>query len=272
MNTDDIMQIALDLAGLTDIPPDSGILTAGNNIKRVLLGLDIDVADLLLAKQLGTDLVIGHHPVTGSPYVNFSRVMLRQIDCMVSQGVPVNKAQRALAKRKETVEIARQLGNYDRVAQAAQLLGLPFMNIHLPADIITEHIVTAHLQDRLGDRPKATVKDVLLALKELPEYGRALTEPVIRAGAPDYYAGRIFVAMAGGTSGGAAVAKAYFEAGVGTLVVMHMPEPDIKEIREQNLGNLIVAGHVASDSVGLNKLIAVLEECGLEVVRINGII
>lgn len=272
MNTDDIMQLALDLAGLAQRPPDSGILVAGDKIKKVMIGLDIDVTDLLLAKQLGVDLVMGHHPVAGGPYVDFSQVMLRQIDCMVSQGVPINKAQRALAKRKEAVEIAHHAGNYDRVGQAAQLLGMPFMNIHLPADIITDHIVAGHLQDALGDQAKATLKDVLHTLKEIPEYRHALTEPVIRVGSPEYYAGRIYTAMAGGTSGGAAVVKAYFEAGVGTLVVMHMPEADIREIREHNLGNLVVAGHMASDSIGLNKLIAVLEKQGLQIIRSNGIV
>lgn len=272
MNTTDIMRLALDMAGLTEVPPDSGILVKGDNIKQVIIGLDIDVTDLLLAKQLGVDLVIGHHPVTGSPYVNFSKVMLRQIDCMVSQGVTINKAQRALAKRKESVDIAHHVGNYDRIMQAAKLLGLPFMNIHLPADIITDNIVTGFLQDKFGGQPKATLGNVLNALKEIPEYRYALTEPVIRAGSPEYYAGKIYVAMAGGTSGGAAVAKAYFEAGVGTLVVMHMPEPDIKEIREHNLGNLIVAGHIASDSIGLNKLIAALEDQGLKISRLNGIV
>lgn len=271
MNTSEIMQIALDLAGLTEVPPDSGILVAGDNIKKVLLGLDIDSTDLLLAQQLGVDLVIGHHPVAGSPYVNFPQVMLRQIDCMVSQGVPINKAQRALTKRKEVVDIAHHVGNYDRVLSAAQLLGVPLMNIHLPADIITDNIVAGHVRDKLGDQPKALLSDVLHVLQAIPEYQHALTKPVIRVGSPDYYAGKIYVAMAGGTSGGAAVAKAYFEAGVGTLVVMHMPEPDIREIREHNIGNLVVAGHLASDSIGLNMLAAALEQRGLEVIRGNGI-
>jgi putative NIF3 family GTP cyclohydrolase 1 type 2 len=272
MNTHEIMNVALELAGLSEIPPDSGILVPGDKIKKAMIGLDIDTPEILLAKQLGVDVVIGHHPAAGNPYVNFSKVMLRQIDCMVSQGVPINKAQRALAKRKESVDIAHHVGNYDRASQAAKLLHMPYMNIHLPADIITNNIVSGYLYDRLGDKPKAMLKDVVAVLQELPEYQWAMTEPVIRIGSPDYYAGKIYVAMAGGTSGGAAVAKAYFEAGVGTLVMMHMPEPDIKELREYNLGNLIVAGHVASDSIGLNKLIAALEGQGLEIIRINGIV
>jgi putative NIF3 family GTP cyclohydrolase 1 type 2 len=226
----------------------------------------------MLAKQLSADLVIAHHPASGSPYVNFSKVMLRQIDSMVSQGVPINKAQRALAKRKEAVDISHHVGNYDKVMQAAKLLEMPYMNIHMPADIITNNIVSGHIADRLGDQPKATLQQVLDVLMEIPEYKCALTKPVIRVGAPDFYAGKIYVAMAGGTSGGAAVAKAYFEAGVGTLITMHMPEADIKELREQNLGNLIVAGHIASDSIGLNKLIAALETRGLSITRLNGIV
>lgn len=272
MNTEEIMHVALDLAGLDEVPPDSGILVQGTNIKKVMFGLDIDTADILLAKQLNVDAVIGHHPAAGSPYVNFPQVMLRQIDYMVSQGVPINVAQRALSKRKETVDIAHHVGNYDRIAQAAKLLGIPYMNIHLPADIVTNNIVTGCIFDHLGDKPKAILKDVLDVLAKIPEYKHALTEPVIRVGTPDCYAGKVYVAMAGGTSGGAAVAKAYFEAGVGTLITMHMPEADVKELRELNMGNLIVAGHVASDSIGLNKIIDVLESRGLEIIRINGIV
>ena len=67
-------------------------------------------------------------------------------------------------------------------------------------------------------------------------------------------------------------AKAYFEAGIGTLIVMHMPEDVLDAIREQNIGNIIVAGHMASDSVGINKLIAKWEEEGIEVIRCSGVV
>ncbi|MGI6552044.1 MAG: hypothetical protein ACOX37_02850 [Bacillota bacterium] len=67
-------------------------------------------------------------------------------------------------------------------------------------------------------------------------------------------------------------ARAYFEAGVGTLVVMHMPEEVIKAVKEQNLGNVIVAGHMASDSVGINGIIRVLEQKGLVITRMSGVI
>jgi len=78
--------------------------------------------------------------------------------------------------------------------------------------------------------------------------------------------------MAGGTNGGAKVMQAYFDAGVGTLVLMHIPEDALKAVKEQGIGNVIIAGHMASDSVGINRLIAALETRGLEVIRTGGIV
>jgi hypothetical protein len=86
-------------------------------------------------------------------------------------------------------------------------------------------------------------------------------------------AGRVAVGMAGYTNGGMDVLRAYFDAGVGTVLMMHFPEADLKEAREQKLaGNLIVTGHMASDSIGINVYLDELERRGLEVVRTGGII
>jgi len=52
MNTEEIMGLSLKLAGLKDVPEDSAIYTSGNNIRKVLFGIDAGVPELLLAKQL----------------------------------------------------------------------------------------------------------------------------------------------------------------------------------------------------------------------------
>jgi methylmalonyl-CoA mutase cobalamin-binding subunit len=46
----------------------------------------------------------------------------------------------------------------------------------------------------------------------------------------------------------------------------------IKAVREQNIGNIIVAGHMASDSIGINLIIKALETRGMEVIRMSGVI
>jgi len=272
MNTEEILQAALDAAGLSEAPADSGIIIPGKKIKKVVFGVDMEAAEILIAKQIGADAVITHHPKGGAPMVNLYKVMENQIDRMVEAGVPINKAQKALKERMEQVDINLHVSNYDRAVSAAKVLGMPFIAIHSPADKLAERKVQAHLNQALEGMGKATLKDVLDALEQLPEYAKAVTKPVIRVGAEKSFAGKVFVTMAGGTSGGAKVAKAYFEAGVGTLVVMHMPPETIKAVKEQGIGNVVVAGHMASDSVGINEVIRALEAKSLEVIRMSGVI
>lgn len=272
MNTKEIMDIALQLAGLDEIPPDSGIIVQGENIKKVAIGVDMELSEMLLAKELGVDLVITHHPTGGSPRIDLHKVMDNQIDRMVEAGVPINKAQKALSEKKAEIERGFHVTNYDRAVSAAKLLDIPFIGIHSPTDLLVERKVQGLLDEKLGDNPKATLQDVIDTLESLLEYRKTLAKPKITVGGKSDYAGRVLVTMAGGTGGGKNVAKAYFEAGVGTLVVMHMPEDVIKAVKEQNIGNVIIAGHMASDSVGINEFIKALEKKGLEITRMSGVI
>ena len=272
MNTKDIMDVAIGLAGLSEVPADSGIQLEGEDVKKILIGVDMETPEILLGRELGVDLVISHHPNSDSARINFHKVMDRQVDKMVEYGVPINKAQKVLAKRIEEVALGTHVSNYDRASSAARLLKMPFMNIHLPADIIGENIVQKHLDDYTASRPKATCGDIVEALKKIEVYRDAVAGPVIRVGSESSYAGKVIVLFAGGTNGGTDVFKAYFEAGVGTIVCMHVPDGVRKAVAEQNIGNVIVAGHMASDSIGLNKIIEALEDKGLEVQKMAGIL
>ena len=271
MNTEDIMKIALDLAGLESQPEDSGISVPGEDIKKVLMGVDMETPELLVAKEIGADCVISHHPKAGMQILDFHKVMERQIDKMVSFGVPINKAQKALEKRKSVVDLNNHVRNYGRFDTAAKLLGISYMNIHMPADIIGENAVQHHLDEVFSGRPKASLDDVIEAIGFMDEYKKSLSKPIIRVGKGKDYSGRIAVLMAGGTNGGAEVFKAYFEAGVGTIICMHVPEDVREAIAAQNIGNIIVAGHMASDSIGLNRIADAIEAAGVEVVRGFGI-
>lgn len=270
MNTKEIMDIALKLAGLDEIPADSGIIVEGDNIKKVAIGVDMELSEMLLAKELGVDLVITHHPTGGSPRLDLHKVMDNQIHRMVAAGVPINKAQKALSEKKGEVERGLHVSNYDRVVSAAKLLKMPFMGVHSPADLLAERKIQALIDEKLDQN--STLQDIIDVLETLPEYQKTLAKPVVRVGSKDDFAGRVFVTMAGGTGGGKNVAKAYFEAGVGTLVAMHMPEDVIKAVKEQNIGNVLIAGHMASDSVGINEFVKALEEKGIEIIRMSGVI
>lgn len=208
----------------------------------------------------------------GTTRSQFPEVMKRQYNKMVEAGIPINRAQKALAKKIGQVERAGHAGNYDQAWSAARLMNMPFMGIHSPTDVLAERAVEAKLAERLGDNPRTTLQDIIDALNEMPEYQKTLSKPVVRVGSPKDYAGKPLVIMAGGTNGGVDVIKAYFDAGIGTTISMHMPEDVITAVKEQNIGNIIVAGHMASDSIGLNIFITALEERGLEVIRMSGVI
>ncbi|MBI2001933.1 MAG: hypothetical protein HYY88_13430 [candidate division NC10 bacterium] len=272
MTTEEIMRVALDLSGLRDIPADSRVHVRGDGIRRVLATIDCDVADLLLARELRCDAVLSHHP-EGTASLHGWTLIARQVEQMVECGVPVAKAEAAIQRRMHSVELNSHVRNYGRVAQAAQLLKLPFLNVHLPCDVISRRLITEKMDPFRRPDSHATVADVIAALQEFPEQKLAATEPRVRLGAPDRPAGRVAVAMAGYTNGGVEVLKAYFEAGVGTVLMMHFPEADLREAREQKLaGNLIITGHMASDSIGINVYLDELERRGMEVIRAGGII
>jgi hypothetical protein len=272
LTTEEAMQVALDLSGLADIPSDTGVHVRADSVHRVFATIDCEVADLMMARVLRCDTVLTHHP-EGAASLHGWKLIARQIEQMVECGVPVAKAEAAIQRRIQSVELNAHARNYARVVQAAQLLNVAFLNVHLPCDVITRRLILEKMAPFNRPEARATVAEVVAALQEFPEQKLAATEPKVRLGAPDRQAGRVTVAMAGYTNGGVDVLRAYFEAGVGTALMMHFPEADLKEAREQKLaGNLVITGHMASDSIGINIYLDELERRGLEVIRAGGII
>ena len=150
---------------------------------------------------------------------------------------------------------------------------MALLNVHVPCDIITHGLFMEKLAPFNEPTSRSTVADVVAALQEFPEQKAAATAPQIRLGAADRFAGRIAVAIGGYTNGGIDVLRAYFAAGVGTVLMMHFPEADLREAREQRFpGNLIITGHMASDSIGINVFLDELQRLGLTVVRAGGIV
>jgi hypothetical protein len=272
MTTEDIMEVALDLARLREIPADSGVHVRSDTVRKIFATVDCDVGDLLLARELKCDTVLTHHP-EGIAGLTGYRLIRTQIDQMVEAGVPIVRAEAAIQRRLQQVELGSHARNYGRVMQAAELLKLAFLNVHVPCDVITRRLITEKLTPLNVPGSRATVADVLRLVQEFPEVRTAATEPKIRLGAPENFAGRIAVAMGGYTSGGVDVLRAYFDAGVGTVLMMHFPDADLREAREQRLaGNLVVTGHMATDSIGINLFLDELERLNLKVVRAGGIV
>ncbi len=76
--------------------------------------------------------------------------------------------------------------------------------------------------------------------------------------------------MTGGTEGSKDIYDKLAAAGVSTLVGMHLGEEALEKARKANL-NVVIAGHVSSDTLGLNLLFDEVEKDGaLEFVPASG--
>lgn len=273
MDTDQIMALALELAGLDSIPADSQIYHPGRDIKRVLIGIDIDSAELWMAKQLGFDLALAHHPKGGSATVNFAEVLRRHVDQMVRAGVPREVAEPIIDARMAESRARGHMANYDHNPSVARLIDMPFMNIHTPLDEIGRQRMAAVAA---SVAPEAPVSDLVAALEgSLTEFQNAETRIDIRMGRPANPIGKAVVSHGAGTNGGYPVGKAYFEHGIGTVIYIHCDAGESNKLRgefEAQGKNLVVTGHIVSDSIGINPFVAELERRGLAVQRMSGVI
>lgn len=257
---------------LTNPYLDSGIhnIAEDKEIKKVLAGIDIDTSELLLSKQLGgIDLVIGHHPL-GKSLANLGDVMELQSDVLAYYGVPINIAEGLTYPRMS--EVARGVGasNHLKVVDAAKLLGVNLMNVHTPAD----NLVAKFLKDVIEKDNPETLGDIINILKDIPEYEEAIkigVGPRIMTGKPNNRCGKIAVTeITGGTEGSPKLYEKMAQAGIGTTIAMHASEEHRKEA-ENSFINIIIAGHISSDSLGMNLFLDELEKKGVEVVCSSGL-
>lgn len=264
-----------DISSLDNPYADSRILHGNGDeeIGSILAGIDIEVGEVLLADSLrakGTriDLIVSHHP-EGSAFANLYSVMHMQSDILSRFGVPINIAEDLMDKRVREVERRLMPANHTRAVDAARLLNIPFVCLHTPGD----NMVASFLQKTFDAQKPATLGDVTDLLRAVPEYRQAAINgagPKILIGSKNRQAGKIFVDMTGGTEGPREIFSSLTTAGVNTIVAMHLSEDHRKEAEKHHL-NVVIAGHISSDNLGLNLLFdAVLPPSGVTVLACSG--
>jgi len=252
---------------------DSRVLYTSNKpVKTILAGIDIDGAEILLAKQLGVDLVISHHP-HGIGLAGLSDVMSMQAEILADYGVPINIAQSLIKLR--TSEVSRRLSpeNHNHVVDIAKVADVDFACTHTPADnLAAEFLINLYEKSK---KNLDTVEDLINLLKTVPEYQEAIklkSGPKIFVGAPENYLGKVvFTEITGGTSGSKAVYERMSQYGIGTIVGMHMSEEHRAEAEKHHI-NVVIAGHMSSDSLGMNLLLDEIEKNGIDILPVGGLI
>ncbi len=240
-------------------------------VKKVLAGIDMDTAEVLVAKQLGDiDLIIAHHP-EGRALSELDQVMFLQAEVLAKYGVPINIAQGIMRDRIAEVGRRFHAHNNEKAIDAARLMDIGFISMHTTCDNLAADFVSKAITK---DKPQ-TVGDVLKTIKAIPEYQLATkqgTGPVLFAGAPGNYCGRVVVTeFTGGTDGSKLMYEKMANAGIGTIISMHIGEESRKEAERNHL-NVVVAGHMSSDSLGMNLLLDQLEKNGIKIVPTSGLL
>ncbi len=253
---------------------DSRILNIGQDkeIKKILTGIDIDPAEILLAKEIGDiDLIISHHPL-GKGLVGLSDVMDLQCDVLNQYGVPINVAEGLM--REKIDEVARGINakNHQRTVDAAQIMGFNLICLHTACD----NLAARFLKDEIKKRDDLIrLEDLLNFLNEIPEYQEAIkigVGPKIFVGSPERRCGKIAITeITGGTEGSPRLYEKMAQAGIGTIIGMHISEEHKKEAEAANI-NVVIAGHISSDSLGVNLFLDELEKKGIQIVPCSGLI
>ena len=268
----EIMGLANQLAGCAQTPADSEVYIDGD-VRRVFAGIDVDLGELFLARELGADGVIAHHPIGSRARMRFPEMIERHVEQMTATGIPAGLARETMLRRRGPVAHALHTINYDRVVDAARKLRLPLMNIHLAADIIGRQFFVDVVK-RVVDGHATSVGGLVDELKTIPEMEASLVQPELWLGRSSNPVGKWIVQMAAGTNGGAPIYRTYYEHGIDTILAMHIDDRDLRELEHDQRpnANLVITGHMPSDSVGMNRVLGAIEKRGVEVIAGSGVI
>lgn len=243
-------------------------------VRGLITGIDMEVGEVVLADRLrergaAIDLVFAHHP-EGPGYANLHRVMLMQADLWAARGVGIGVSDALIAPRAEEIRRRIMPANHYRAIDAARLLGFASMSCHTPAD----NSVNRFVQNLIDAESPRTLDDLVKLLHTIPEYADAAKKgygPILIQGTGSKRCGTCLVDMTGGTEGPKEAMDKLVAAGVDTLVGMHYSEEHKKHAEELRL-NLVIAGHVSSDALGMNLILDRIESQGVDVICTSGMV
>ncbi|MDD4752115.1 MAG: NGG1p interacting factor NIF3 [Desulfitobacteriaceae bacterium] len=260
---------SFDTVSLTNPYSDTRMLNGDpeKEVSTIFAGIDVEIGEIILADRLREkgekiDLVLAHHP-EGYALAGLYDVMHLQEGILSEMGVPINVAEGILSSRISEVKRSLMPLNHNRTVDAARILDLPLMCVHTPAD----NMVTQFLTNCFLEKEPDTLDDVIDLLLEIPEYKNAAKRkagPTIVLGTGKRSAGKVFVDMTGGTGGSEDVYEKLAIAGVGTVVGMHISEKHRKNAEKHHI-NVVIAGHMASDSIGLNLFLDKVAKQGVRI-------
>ncbi len=257
-----------------DVPYSDSIVNYGDlntKVTRVLAGIDMQTPEILLADRLGNiDLIISHH-CEGKALAELHKVMHMQASILEQYGVPGHIAEGIMQDRIDQVIRKLHKTNHYRSIHAAELLKMPFMSVHT----ISDNMAATYIKKFLAKEKPNTISDTIKALLTIPEFKKGQEQgagPMLTVGSLKNRLGKAAITgFTGGTEGSKEALEHLSKAGISTIIAMHMSDEHRKEAANHHL-NVIITGHMSSDSLGMNLFLDELEKKGIVVIPASGLI
>ena len=225
-------------------------------LSRVLIGIDIDASELLLAAELSrrdqpVDAVIAHHASSiaggmGSKY----DTAIPQVGIAVEAGVPAPRAWKLVQEVIGTEDSSWNL----RSLQVAEALDLPLMTVHSPADACLDELARTDIE---REQP-ATVGALVDLVEAWPEcrWLKAKARHGVTVDCGDRRAplGRVYRCLYGGWNPTPALFEELCKAGVGTFLVVASSAP-FRDIAPKYGASIVVIPHYPADNAGINIML-----------------
>ena len=108
--------------------------------------------------------------------------------------------------------------------------------------------------------------------KSFSEFRDVKTKIEIAKGESTDFLGNWIFSHGAFTNGGLSIAECYFQHKVDTVIYIHISPGDLFQILNLDKGQLLITGHIASDSTGINPFLDRLEENGIKITTVGGLI
>ncbi len=229
----------------------------GTELGRIILGIDVDGSELLLASELArrgrtVDAVISHHgsAIAGGVASKYDTA-IPQVGMAVEAGVPEPRAW------KMVQQVIGRDGDspWDlRILQIAQALGMPLLTVHSPPDACLDELVRSELT---GGGPP-TLGEFVDWIEGWPEcqalIDRVRHTPHIDAGESRSPIGKVYRCLYGGWNPTPELFEELCRAGVGTFVVVASTDT-FRELAGKYGANIVVIPHYPADNAGINIML-----------------
>lgn len=224
-------------------------------VRRLLCGINIDGAELLLADRLKdhgrpVDLVVAHHAsAQGGAVASREDVLWAQIRMLTDFGVAEHVADKLI--RTAAGGMGARSTDF-RYNQTAEALGMPFMTIHGPADLYL-YCEGHRILREDGPRTVGDLVDICDAWPEVQWMMDRGLGTTVAVGDPKNPLGKVYACFYGGWNPTPEVFEAICDAGCGTLWVVDTSEA-LNEVARRRRVSIVVVPHMPADNYGLNGL------------------